>query len=64
MPDAGEPEEGVDGGFQETGVPLDLGEQEAALEYGEERDGQVVRVGAGWQVPCGVQTAQPVSDRG
>ena len=29
--------------------------EEAALEYGEEGDGQVVRVGAVWQVPGGVK---------
>ena len=62
--DARELEEGVDGGFEGTGVALDLGEEEAALECGEEGDGEVVRVGAVREVPGGVQTAQPVADGG
>ena len=43
---------------------LDLGEEKAALERGEERDGEVVRVGAGGEVPGGVQSPQPVADDG
>ena len=57
-------EDGVDGGFERAGVALDLGEDEAALECGEERDGEVVRVDAVREVPGGVQTAQPVADGG
>jgi len=34
--DAGEVEDGVEGGFEGTGVALDLGEEETALERGEE----------------------------
>jgi hypothetical protein len=47
-----------------AGVALDLGEEEAALEGGEEGDGEVVRVGAVREVPGGVKTAQPVADGG
>ena len=39
-----EREDGVDGGFEGTGVPLDLGEEEAPLDSGEEGDGEVVGV--------------------
>jgi hypothetical protein len=39
-----ESEDGVDGGFEGTGVPLDLGQQEAPLDSGEEGDGEVVGV--------------------
>ena len=60
----GELEEGVDRGFQRAGVALDLGEEKAALERGEEGDGEVVRVGAVREVPGGVQAAQPVADGG
>ena len=62
--DAGEFEEGVDGCFEGTGVALDLGEEETALERGEEGDSDVVRVGAVREVPGVVKTAQPVADRG
>jgi len=62
--DAGEFEEGVEGGFEGTGVALDLGEEETALECGEEGDSEVVRVGALREVPGVVKTAQPVADRG
>jgi len=43
---------------------LDLGEEETALERGEEGDSEVVRVGALQGVPGLVKTAQPVADRG
>jgi hypothetical protein len=43
---------------------VNLGEDEAALERGEEGDGEVVRVGAVREVPGGVKTAQPVADGG
>ena len=43
---------------------LDLGEEQAALDRGEERDGEVVRVGPGREVPGGVQVPQPVADGG
>jgi len=49
--EARELEEGVDGGFERPGVALNLGEDEAALECGEEGDGEVVRVGAVREVP-------------
>ena len=62
--EAGEFEEGVDGGFEGTGVALDLGEEEPALERGEEGDGEVVRVGAVREVAGVVETVQPVTDRG
>src|ERR1039457_2146400 len=57
-------EDGVDGGFERAGVALNLSEEEAALECGEERDGEVVRVGAIREVPGGVKMAQPVADGG
>jgi len=62
--EAREPEDGVDGGFERAGVALNLGEDEAALERGEEGDGEVVRVGAVREMPGGVKTAQPVADDG
>ena len=40
-----------------TGVALDLGEQETALERGEESDGEVVWVGAVQGMPGVVKTA-------
>jgi hypothetical protein len=40
--DAGEFEEGVDGSYEGMGVALDLGEEEAALECGEQGDSKVV----------------------
>ena len=55
-------EEGVDRRFQGAGVPLDLGEQKAALERGEEGDGQGVRVGAVRELPGLVQAAQAFAD--
>ena len=62
--EAREVKDGVDGGFEGAGVALHLGEDEAALERGEEGDGEVVGVGAVREVPGGVQTAQPVGDGG
>jgi hypothetical protein len=62
--DAGEFEDGVEGGFEGTGVALDLGEEETALERGEEGDSEVIRVGALREMPGVVKTAQPVADRG
>jgi hypothetical protein len=38
-------EEGVNRRFQGADVPLDLGEEKAALKRGEEGDGEGVRVG-------------------
>jgi len=61
LPSGGEGEEGVDRGFEGAGVPLDLGEQEASLDCGEEGEGEVVRVGVGWEVPGGVQFPQPAA---
>jgi hypothetical protein len=55
--DAGEFEEGVDGGFEGTGVALDLGEEETALECGEEGDSEVVWVGAVQGMPGVVKMA-------
>ena len=57
-----ESENSVDGGFERTGVPLDLGEEEAPLDSGEEGDGEVVGLQAGPQVPGGVKCSQPVAD--
>ena len=57
--DADEFEEGVDGGFEGTGVALDLGEEEAALQCGEEGDSEVVRVGAVREVPSVVKRRSP-----
>ena len=50
-------EEGVDGRFQGAGVPLDLGEEKATLERGEEGDGEGVRVGAVRELSGLVQAA-------
>lgn len=55
--DAGEFEDGVDGGFEGTGVALDLGEEEPALECGEEGDSEVVWVGAVQGMPGAVKAA-------
>jgi hypothetical protein len=41
-----------------------LGEEETALERGEEGDSEVVRVGTVQEVPGVVKAAQPVADRG
>jgi hypothetical protein len=49
---AGELEEGVDRRFQRAGVSLDLGEEQAALERGEEGDGEAVRIGGRRELPC------------
>jgi hypothetical protein len=57
-------EDGVNGGFERAGVALNLGEDEAALESGEEGDGEVVRADAIRQVPGVVKTAQPLPDGG
>lgn len=57
-------EDGIDGGFERAGVALDLGQDEAALECGEERDSELVRVDTVREVPGGVKTAQPVADGG
>src|SRR5258708_21628147 len=54
--DAGESEEGVEGGLEWADIALDLGKEETALEYSEEGDGQIVGVGAVRQVPGGVKT--------
>jgi hypothetical protein len=62
--EARELKDSVDGGFEGAGVALNLGEEEAALECGEEGDGEVVRVGGVREVPGGVKTAQPVADGG
>src|ERR1700723_2481859 len=56
--EARELKDGVDGDFEGAGVALNLGEVEAALEGGEEGDGEVVRVGAVREVPGGVKTAE------
>jgi hypothetical protein len=50
--EAREVKDGVDGGFERVGVALNLGEDEAALERGEEGDGEVVRVGAVRRCPA------------
>ena len=57
-------EDGVDGGLERAGVALDLGQDEPALECGEEGDRELVRVNAVREVPGGVKTAQPVADGG
>jgi hypothetical protein len=57
-------EDGVEGGFERAGVALNLSQEEAALEGGEEGDGEVVRVGAVREVPASVKTAEPVADGG
>jgi hypothetical protein len=60
----GELEEGVDRRFQRAGVPLDLGEEKAALERGQEGEGEGVRVGAVRELPGLVQAAQPLAEGG
>src|SRR5450755_4269934 len=60
----GQGEEGVDRRFEGTGVPLDLGEEEAPLERGEEGDGHVVGVDVGREMPGGVTASQPVTNGG
>lgn len=60
----GEGEEGVDRDLERTGIPLDLGEEKAALECGEESYGVVVRIDAGWEAPGGLKPSQPVADGG
>ena len=57
-------EEGVDRRFQRAGVPLDLGEEKAPLERGQEGDGEGVRVGAVRELSGLVQAARPVADGG
>jgi len=56
-PDGGEGEDGIDGGFDGAGVALDLGEEQPALERGEQRHGEVIGTGAGREVPGGLQGA-------
>ena len=51
-------EEGVDRRFQGAGIPLDLGEEKAALEGGEKGDGEGVRVCAVREQPGLAQAAQ------
>ena len=63
-PAPGELEEGVDRRFQRAGVPLDLGEEKAALERGKEGDGEGVRVGGVRELSGLVQAAQPLADGG
>jgi hypothetical protein len=46
------------------GVALDLGQEKAALERGQEGDGEGVRVDVVWELPSLVQAAQPVADGG
>ena len=60
----GEGEQCVEGGFEGTGVPLNLGEEKSSLERGEQGDGQVVGVDAGRDAPGGVKGPQSVADRG
>jgi hypothetical protein len=55
--EARELKDGVEGDFEGPGVALNLREDEAALERGEQGDGEVVRVGAVREVPGGVQPA-------
>ena len=62
--DAGEFEDRVDGGLEGPGAALDLGQEETALECGQEGDGEIVGIGAVQLVPGVVKTAQPVADRG
>ncbi len=59
-----EGEDGVDGGLERPCVALDLGQQEAAQQGGEQRHGEVVGVDAGRQRPGSVQGAQPDGDGG
>jgi hypothetical protein len=61
---SGEGEEGVDRGLERTGVPLDLGEDEAALERGEESHGEGVRVDVGREALSGLKPSQAVADGG
>src|ERR1700730_7675910 len=56
-PGGGQGDDGVDGGFQGTGVSLDLSEEEPALEHGEQRYCEVVGGDARRQVPGGLEGA-------
>ncbi len=58
----GESKKSVEGDFERAGVPLRLGEEESALQRGEDRDGEVVRAHAGRKVPGVVEAAQSVAD--
>lgn len=55
----GESEEGVDRGLKRTGVLLNLGEQKAALEDGEQGYGVVVSVDSCRQVAGGLESSRP-----
>ena len=57
-------EEGVNRSFQGADVPLDLGEEKAALERGQEGDGEGVRVGALRELSSLVQAAQALAEGG
>jgi hypothetical protein len=63
-PGGDEGEDGIDGGFEGAGVALDLGEEQTALERGEQCHGEVVGTGAGREVPCDLESAQSVADGG
>jgi hypothetical protein len=63
-PGGGEGEDGVDGGFEGAGVALDLDEEQAALERGEQCYGEVVGTDVGREVPGGLESPQPVADGG
>ena len=54
----------VERDLERSGVPLDLREEQAALQGGERGQGQVAGVRAGWQVTAGVHGPEPVADPG
>ena len=57
-------EHGVECGFERSGVPFELGHQQPALQRGQGRQGQLLRVGAGRQVAAGVHDLEAVTDAG
>jgi hypothetical protein len=52
-----EREQRVESGLQGTGIAPDLREQQSALKSGEKRNGEVVGVDVGREMPGGVQCA-------
>ena len=57
-------EEGVDRGFERTGAPLHLGEEQPSLERGEQRSGEVVRVDVGRELSVGMEGSESVAEGG
>ena len=56
-------QKGVQRGVQWRPVPLDLGQQQSALQAGQPGHRQGIRVEAGPELPGGVQLPQSVAQR-